>query len=266
MNDTHPADGRPPVRYEQDGHVVTITYDRPERLNAVNGAMRDALNEAWNRFLADTDAWVAIVTGEGRAFCAGADLRDGAGSVGTFPGTFWEKPTVNSFESGLELFKPVIAAVNGPCIGYGLTAVTFCDFVIASDRATFAYPEVRIGTPTIVGAIRLPRRLNWADAMELLLLGEPVDAERARDMGLVWRVVPHDELMDEARALAERLCRSAPLAARATKEVAVRTATMGWTEAVRFGETMRLVANATDDARAGRAQALDADGPEWQGR
>ena len=90
-------------------------------------------------------------------------------------GTFWEKPT-NSFESGWEIFKPVIAAVNGYCLGYGLTLVTWCDFVIASDRAEFGYPEVRIGVPTIVGAIRLPQRINWQYAMELLLLtGERID-------------------------------------------------------------------------------------------
>ena len=92
----------------------------------------------------------------GRAFCAGADMRDGAGSAGEFAGTFWEKPTTNSFESGWEIFKPVIAAVNGYCLGYGLTLVTWCDFVIASERAEFGFPEVGIGVPTIVGAIRLP--------------------------------------------------------------------------------------------------------------
>ena len=78
---------------------------------------------------------------------------------------------MNSFESGWEIFKPVIAAVNGYCLGYGLTLVTWCDFVIASDRAEFAYPEVTVGTPTIVGAIRLPQRINWQHAMELLLTG-----------------------------------------------------------------------------------------------
>jgi enoyl-CoA hydratase/carnithine racemase len=233
----------PPVEYDHDGHVVTITYNRPAKRNAINGPMREALNDAWLRFLQDETAWVAILTGAGDAFCAGADLRDGAGSTGTFPGTFWEKPTINSFESGLELFKPVIAAVNGPCIGYGLTAVSFCDFVIASERATFAFPEVRLGTPTIVGAIRLPPRIGWADAMELLLLGEAVDAARAREMGLVWRVVPHESLMLEARALATRLCEVDPIATRATKEVAVRTRTMSWVDAVRFGETMRIVAS-----------------------
>lgn len=254
-----------PVLYEQDGHVVTITYNRPDRLNAVNGDMREGLNAAWDRFLGDESAWVAIVTGTGKAFCAGADLRDGKGSVGTFPGTFWEKPTINSFESGLELFKPTIAAVNGPCVGYGLTAVTFCDFVVASERATFSYPEVRIGIPTIVGSIRLPRKINWADAMELLMIGEPVDAQRAKEMGLAWKVVPHDDLMAEARALADRLVQSAPLATRAVKEVATRTRDMGWIEAVRFGETMRIVANDTDDAREGRAAFADKRSPEWKG-
>ena len=254
-----------PVLYDKTGHVVTITYNRPERKNAINGAMREGLNEAWLRFRDDEDAWVAIMTGTGDVFCGGADLKDGAGATGTFAGTFWEKPTVNSFESGLELFKPVIAAVNGPCVGYGLTGVSFADFVIASDRATFSYPEVRIGIPTIVGSIRMPQRISWAHAMELLLIGEPVDADRAKEMGLVWKIVDHDDLMDEAHALADRLVKSAPLATRIVKEVGIRTADMGWTEAVRFGETMRLVGGRTNDAREGRASFAEKRPPEWTG-
>jgi E-phenylitaconyl-CoA hydratase len=231
------------VRYELDGHVATITYHRPEALNAVNADMRRGLNDAFSRFRDDEAAWVAIVTGAGRAFCAGGDLRDGAGSIGEFEGTFWEKPTINSFESGWEIFKPVIAAVNGYCLGYGLTLVTWCDFVVASDRAEFGFPEVLIGAPTIVGAIRLPQRVNWQYAMELLLTGERIDAARAKEIGLAGWVVPHDDLMDEARALAARLVRAAPLAARAVKEVAVRSQHLPSLEAIRFGETMRLVAH-----------------------
>lgn len=257
--------GSDPVLYEKQGHVVTITYNRPERHNAINGPMRDGLNAAWLRFRDDEDAWVAIMTGAGKSFCGGADLKDG-GSIGEFAGTFWEKPTVNSFESGLELFKPVIAAVNGPCIGYGLTGVSFADFVIASERATFSYPEVRIGVPTIVGSIRLPRRLNWADAMELLLIGEPISADRAKEMGLVWQVVDHDDLMPAAQHLADRLVASAPIATRVVKEVATRTQDMGWTEAVRFGETMRLVANRMDDAAEGAASFREKRPPRWTGR
>ncbi len=255
-----------PVLYEQNGNVVTISYNRPDNLNTINGPMRENLNAAWEKFLEDETAWVAILTGVGKTFCAGADLKDIQGSAGTFPGTFWEKPTINSFESGMEIYKPVIAAVNGPCIGYGLTAVTFCDFVLASTRASFAYPEVRIGIPTIVGAIRLPRKLNWSHAMELLLLGETITAERAKEIGLVWEVYPHEELLQKANELAQRLCQSAPLASRATKEVATRTQDMGWIEAVRFGETMRIVAGQTEDAKEGREAYKNKRNPKWQGR
>ncbi|HEY2812892.1 MAG TPA: enoyl-CoA hydratase/isomerase family protein [Acidimicrobiales bacterium] len=254
------------VRYELDGHVATITYNRPEALNAINGEMRRDLNDAFARFRDEEEAWVAIVTGEGKAFCVGADLRGGGNSAGDFPGTFWEKPTQNSFESGWEIFKPVIAAVNGYCLGYGLTLVTWCDFVIASDRAEFGYPEVRIGVPTIVGAIRLPQRIGWQPAMELLLTGERIDAGKAKEIGLAGWVVPHETLMDEARALADRLLAGAPLAARAIKEMAVRARSMPSLEAIRFGETMRKVAAATEDAAEGGRAAAERRPPVWKGR
>src|SRR3954454_24180788 len=191
------------VRYALDGNVATITYNRPDALNAINGEMRRDLNAAFARFRDEEDAWIGIVTGAGRAFCAGAGLRGGGNSAGDFPGTFWEKPAVNSFESGWEIFKPVIAAVNGHCIGYGFTLVTWCDFVIASERATFGFPEVRIGVPTIVGAIRLPQRIGWQNAMELLLTGDRIGAARAKEIGLVGWVVPAEDLIDEARLLAD---------------------------------------------------------------
>jgi E-phenylitaconyl-CoA hydratase len=252
--------------YELDGHVATITYNRPDSLNAINGEMRGALNDAFARFRDDEEAWVAIVTGAGRAFCAGGDMRDGAGSIGEFGGTFWEKPTVNSFESGWEIYKPVIAAVNGYCLGYGLTLVTWCDFVIASERAEFGFPEVRLGIPTIVGAIRLPQRVNWQYAMELLLTGERIGAARAKEIGLAGWVVPHDQLMDEARVLAGRLLAAAPLAARATKEVAVRAQSLPPVEALRFGETMRIVAAATEDAKEGLRAMAAGSSPRWRAR
>jgi enoyl-CoA hydratase/carnithine racemase len=254
------------VRYELDGHVATITYDRPHVLNAINGELRQDLNAAWNRFREDEDAWAGIVTGTGRAFCVGADLQDGRGSVGEWPGTFWEIPTINSFESGLELWKPTIAAVNGYCLGYGLTTVARCDFVIAADTAEFGFPEVRLGVPTIVGAMRLPGRVGWANAMEMLLTGERFDAERAREMGLVWRVVPRADLMEEARTLAARLVRAAPLAQRATKEMAARGAHLPWEDALRLGESMRRVVGGTEDAAEGMRAAHERRDPDWRGK
>ncbi len=253
----------PTVLYERDEHVVTITLNRPSRLNAINGELREELNAAWLRFRDDNDAWVAILTGAGRAFCAGADLRDGEGAVGRFAGSFWEIPTINSFESGLEIWKPTIAAVNGPCIGYGLTGVLACDFVIASDRATFGYPEVKLGQATIVGALRLPAKVSWPDALEILLTGDTVDAEHAARIGLAWKVVPHDSLLDAARELAHRLVQGAPLAVRATKEVADRGRHLGWLDAVRMGETMRRVVSTTADAHEGREAWVERRPPEW---
>jgi enoyl-CoA hydratase/carnithine racemase len=254
------------VTYELRDHIATITLNRPEAHNAINGELREDLNGAWNRFRDDEDAWVGVLTANGDVYCAGADLKDGAGSVGTFAGTFWEKPTINSFESGMELFKPTIAAVHGPCIGYGLTGVLFCDFVIASTEATFCFPEVSIGIPTIVGAIRLPQRIGWANAMELLLTGKPVDAQRAKETGLVWKLVEPDQLQEQAQAWARVLTEAAPLAQRATKEVAWRTADMGWIESVRFGEVMRKVVGATDDVAEGMAAWRDKRKPHWRAR
>ncbi|MFL6205278.1 MAG: enoyl-CoA hydratase/isomerase family protein [Acidimicrobiales bacterium] len=256
------------VLYDLDErrHVATITYNRPDALNAIDGEMRRDLNAAFARFRDEEEAWIAIVTGAGRAFCAGADLRGDGNSAGDFPGTFWEKPTQNSFESGWEIFKPVIAAVNGHCLGYGFTLVTWCDFVIASERATFGFPEVRIGVPTIVGAMRLPQRIGWQAAMEILLTGDRIDADRAKELGIAGWVVPHEQLLEEAHALADRLLQGAPLAQRAIKEVAMRSAHLGTVDAIRFGETMRKVAGATADAAEGVQAFRERRPPEWQGR
>ena len=253
------------VLYELHDHVATITYNRPEALNAIDAAVRADLNRAFARFRDEEDAWVAIVTGAGRAFCVGADIHNVAGAAGDFAGTFWERPTVNSFESGWEIFKPVIAAVNGHCLGYGLTLVTWCDFVIASEEATFGFPEVRLGIPTIVGAIRLPERIGWERAMELLLTGERIDARRALEIGLAGRVVPAADLLSEARRLADRLLAAAPLAARATKEMAVRARNLPLTEAIRMGETMRRLVSSTADAAEGAAAARVRRPPTWTG-
>jgi enoyl-CoA hydratase/carnithine racemase len=254
------------VTYELDEHVATISYNRAEALNAINAELRQDLNAAFARFRDEDDAWVGIVTGHGRAFCVGADLKDGAAAAGVFAGTFWEKPTLNSFESGWEIFKPVIAAVNGYCLGYGLTLVSWCDFVIASDRAEFGYPEVRLGVPAAVGALRLPERIGWHYAMELLLTGERIDAHRARAIGLVGWVVAHEELMTEARRLAHRLTAGAPLAQRAMKEIAMRSRRLPPVESVRFAETMRKVATNTDDAAEGARAAAERRPPRWQAR
>lgn len=251
------------VTYVREGRIATITYNRPEALNAINQELREDLNASWVTFREDDEAWVAIVTGAGRAFSAGADLRQSAKPQGT---THWETPSMNSLESGIEIWKPIIAAVNGYCLGFACTLVAACDFVIASERAEFGFPEVRIGVPTIQGSIRMPKKVGWQNAMELLLIGERVNAQRAKEMGLVGKVVPHDDLMKEARMLADRICLSAPLAVRATKEVAMRGQQLPFVDAIRFGETMRKVAGATEDAAEGGRANREKRAPVWKAR
>jgi len=156
--------------------------------------------------------------------------------------------------------------VNGYCLGYGLTLVAACDFVVAADDAEFGMPEVRLGVPTIVGAIRLPRRVGMQAALELLLTGERIDAPRAAEIGLAGRVVPRAELLSEARRLADRLCAGAPLAVRAVKEMAYRGQDLPWADAVRMGETMRRYVHASEDAAEGRAAAAEHRPPRWTAR
>jgi enoyl-CoA hydratase/carnithine racemase len=261
------------VRYEPQGKIALITLDRPDALNTFDRAMHNELHNAWMSFRDDPELWVAIVTGAGdRAFSAGADVR-GFGQQPTAdeqrpagPGRhIWETRYDWDLQGGLDVWKPTICAVNGYCIGEGLTLALACDFRIASERATFRYPEVQIGIPTIAGAIRAPRVVGLGAALELLLIGDRVDAQRAYDMGLVNKVVPHDELMPEARRWAERLARNAPQAMAATKEVAVRSQAMSFADALRMGEAMRKIAGSTDDAREGVRAFREKREPDYHG-
>jgi enoyl-CoA hydratase/carnithine racemase len=261
------------VRYEPQERIAFITLDRPEALNTFDRSMHNELRDAWIAFRDDPELWVAVVTGAGdRAFSAGADVRgfgsqpspDDARPMGPAR-HLWETRYDWDLQGGLEVWKPTIAAINGYCIGEGLTFALACDLRIASDKATFAYPEVQIGVPTIAGAIRAPRVLGLGAALELLLLGDRVDAQRAYAMGLVNKVVAHEELMAEATRWAERLARNAPQALAATKEVAYRSQHMAFDDALRMGEAFRKLAGGTDDAREGVRAFREKRDPRYQG-
>ncbi len=261
------------VRYETEGRIARITLDRPDALNTFDRAMHLELHRAWLAFRDDPDLRVAVVTGAGdRAFSAGADVR-GFGQAPApdeqrpaGPGRhLWETRFDWDLQGGLEVWKPTICAVNGYCLGEGLTLALACDFRIASERASFAFPEVQIGVPTIAGAVRAPRVVGLGAALELLLVGDRVDARRAYDMGLVNKVVPHEELAAEANRWAERLARNAPQAMAATKEVAVRSQALSFDDALRMGEAMRRLAGSTEDAREGVRAFRERREPEYRG-
>lgn len=202
MNDT-------PVRYEVDHGIAIVTLNRPEALNAMNDAMVEGMHAAWRRF-EEGDERVAIVRGAGeRAFSSGADMK-------TPPAEMWRgMPGI-----GIDVRKPIIAAVDGHCIGGGAVLVAMCDLAIATERATFAYPEAQIGyTGGLITALvaRIPAKF----ALEFILTGERFDARRAYESGMINRVVGPGHAFDEAMRYARILADSAPQVVEALKRMAV---------------------------------------------
>jgi len=254
------------VRYERDGHVATITYNRPEKLNAINGQLRQDLNAAWEQFRADDEAWVAIVTGAGRSFCVGADLHDAAASAGAWPGSFWEIPTINSFESGLEVWKPTIAAVNGHCLGYGLTLVAACDFVIAADDAQFGTPEINVGLWPMMITAPMLRSMPPKVALELMMTGRRVGAQEALKIGFVNRVVPVDELDDAVAEVTSVLAAKSPAVMKLGRDAFYAVLDQDAEHALRLLQAGLTLVTQTDDAAEGILAFQEKREPKWSGR
>lgn len=214
------ADGQ--LLFEIQGKLAIVTLNRPDRLNALTKDMLVALDEAFERVQRDDGIRAAVLTGAGgRAFCAGADL-DGLVPEITAGGLdFLIGDPVKRFMS--DTFKPIVAAVPGACIAGGLEILLGTDIRIAGEGATFGLGEVRWGLVPAAGShIRLPRQIPWAVAMEMLLGGRTITAERAREVGLVNEVVPADRVLDRAIEWAGLIAGNGPLAVRTAKEIAVR--------------------------------------------
>ncbi len=207
------------VRYEIADRIATISLDRPAQRNAIDAAMTRALSAATARFEADPAALVAILTGSGdRAFCAGMDLKAFAAGEGP---SILEGPGGFAGFTHVARTKPVIAAVNGAALGGGCEIVLSCDLVVAVEGAVFGLPEVKRGLFSASGgALRLPRMIPRARALELLLTGDVIDARVAHELGLINQVVPPGTLLEAARDLARRICANAPLAVRETLALA----------------------------------------------
>ena len=213
--------------YEKRDRIAYVTINRPEVLNALHPAASAELSAIWDDFAADPELWVAILTGEGRAFSAGNDLKATAArdrGEGSGPATSGAA-TVKGFggiTSRFDLFKPVIAAVNGWAMGGGFEMALACDIIIAAEGAQMGLPEPRVGLVAGAGGVhRLPRQIPLKRAMGMMLTAKPIDAQEAYRLGLVNEVVPLDQLLPTAERWANEILEAAPLAVRGSKEAAM---------------------------------------------
>ena len=252
-------------RYEVDGPLLTLTIDRPEVLNSLHPDAHRELADAFDRYAADPVLRVAIVTGTGeRAFCVGTDLKalDATGDHA--------KPSTGfaGITHRFDLWKPVIAAVNGLCLGGGMEILAACDLAVASDHAQFGLPEPRVGLAALGGGLlqRLPRQIGMKDAMALVLTGKRIGADEARRIGLINEVVPATQLMKRARALAQDILDCAPLAIHASKQVMLMSlaqANLASTMHEDYPLAQRMLAS--DDAREGPKAFAEKRPPQWTG-
>jgi enoyl-CoA hydratase len=260
------------LRYERDGHVTVLTYDRPEQRNAVNRRMNEELHHAWRRFRDAEDELVLVITGEGEAFCAGWDLRDAA-ELGEGPRPDWDYYKTSVFNSPgecgytrkIDVFKPVIAAVNGWAVAAGLENALLADIRIAAQNAVFGALERRWN---IVGGdgmtVRLPLVVGYGRAMELIITGRPVDADEALRIGLANEVVPEGNSLDRSLELAHQIAELPQGAIRSDKETMVRNVGRTYEEQLRQEAENAISMFARRDSHAIGARAFkEGRTPEW---
>lgn len=250
------------IRFERRARVALVTIDRAEAMNALTPEMLRGLDDAFAAFEADPELHVAVLTGAGeQAFCAGMDLKSGIQRLTGGDDLGYADPTKRQLS---DVFKPVIAAVNGVCVAGGLELLLGTDLRVAAEHASFGLGEVRWGLVPLGGShVRLPRQVPWAVAMELLLTGERIDARRAHDVGLVNRVVPGEQLLPSALELAERICRNGPLAVRTAKEIAVRALALESGFVLEKALGARVLAS--DDAKEGPRAFAEKRPPRFTG-
>lgn len=257
------------ILYAQQDRIVTITIHRPEAMNAIDPETHRELIDAWIRFRDDPDAWVAILTGAGdRAFSAGADLKKlipAAFAAGT--SSRHNEYGLGGITRGLEIWKPVIAAINGHALAGGLELALACDLRIAAEHATFGLTEVRWAImPGAGGTQRLPRTVGLGRALEMILTGETIDAQEACRIGLVNRVVPLAELMPTARRWAETICERGPLAVRAAKEAVLRGLSLPLPDGLRLEAFLSGTLRGTEDAAEGPRAFAEKRKPVYRAR
>jgi len=249
---------------QREGGVTLITLNRPQALNALNNQVLGELNAAMAAFDADASQGCAVLTGSEKAFAAGADIKEMA------PQSFGDMYDGNYF-AGWETFtrtrKPVIAAVAGFALGGGCELAMMCDFILAADTAKFGQPEIKLGVaPGMGGSQRLTRAVGKAKAMEMCLTGRFMDAVEAERSGLVSRITPAAELLDEAIKVATQIAGMAPLAVKANKEMVNAAFETGLSQGILFERRLFAGLTATDDKREGMTAFVEKRAGVWTGK
>ncbi len=261
------------VRYATDGHIATITLDRPDARNAYSEAMVDDLITAFDAAERDAQIRCIVLTGEGKAFSAGGDLKRMAADEGMFEGDD-AVSLRRSYIMGIQrvpqrlarVDKPIVAAINGAAIGAGLDLACMCDLRVASQKAKLGSTFVKVGlVPGDGGAFFLARTIGFPRALELMLTGRVIDAERALAIGLVHEVVPPEEVVPRAIALAKEIAANAPLAVQLTKRAAYRSWETDLQTALELAASYQGVVQRTDDHREGVSAILERRTPAFEG-
>jgi enoyl-CoA hydratase/carnithine racemase len=261
------------VSFEVRDRVATLTLNRPDRLNAMNQQMKDDLRAAWQRVKDDPEIWVAIITGAGKAFSSGADVQS-LDSGGFTKIDRWRElcmhEGIRALPTPRRMFvhKPVIAAVNGVVAGVSLDQVTESDIPIASDKAYFVDPHVSIGLVSSHEMVNMARRVPVAVCLRMALLGsqERMSAQRAYEVGLVTEVVPHEQLLERANELAQKLCQNSPLAVWGTKMGVLRGLGLPIEHAEEIAAGYLEVVEQSEDQKEGPRSFVEKRKPVWKAR
>jgi E-phenylitaconyl-CoA hydratase len=253
------------VIYEIKDKIAYVTINRPHALNACDQPTYKRLAEVWQDFRDNDDAWIAILTGMGeRAFCAGSDIKLNF-SGKPRPSAAFDPQRMGDLTRGLEIWKPIIAAINGHCNGGGLEMALACDIRVASENAQFGLGEVKIGLlPGGGGTQRLPRAVSLCNALWLLFTGDRIDAQEAYRIGLVNKVVPLPELMTNAEAMAQKILEAGPLAVRAIKQAAIKGLSMPLEDGLRIEQHLFGMLRTTEDSKEGTRAFAEKRKPEWK--
>lgn len=248
------------VDYKKEGKIAIFTINRPEAMNAINAQAVQELHEAMVDFRDNPELWVGIITGAGeKAFSAGADIKE------MRPNAVRKDPPTPM--RGLELWKPLIAAINGFALGGGLEIALSCDIRIAVEHARFGVPEVTLGLiPGWGGTQRLPRVIPWASAAGILFTGKHIDAQEAYRIGLVNQVVPPEQLMTTAREWAELICRAGPLGVRAAKEAMIKGYSMSLEEGLQLEKSLGNFLRKTVDFKEGTRAFVEKRKPDFKAK